>query len=546
MRQLPAYLLLALLALLLLQCAQQQPLQGGPKDEQPPELDLRRYSTPNYQTNFKEKEILLTFNEWVQLKNAQQQILISPPLDKKPKVKVKNKTVILRFQEELKENTTYSIQFGQSIVDFREGNPVKDLRFVFSTGPQLDSLQLGGQLFDAKTAAPVAEAWVMLYEGELGDSTPILQRPNYLAQTDEKGNFKLENLKAGRYILFGLMDKNNDYRYQANEELAFWSEPIILTDSSAGNPKLRLFAAAQEQKLVSAKQLAQQQGQLQFLNPFSDSLKIQPLEELEDWTYYQNKEFVWLFWKGAQGEELRFVLEAGDYRDTAKINLYTGLDPSELRLIDPKKAGKARATEGLQIPLPILHPKNPMQLDFGAPIQRIDTSLCVWQNDTGLSLGPLSFQPAGNYLWTLEAPKAPSATYSLQLLPGALTDFWGQQNEDTLKASYALETDKTLGNILAQIQNVDSSKQYVFELRRNQEEVVHRQLLLGQSQYALNFPLLPAGNYQIQLIWDENQDGQWTTGNYLKLKQAEKISSSKELPLRPGWDNEISLDLKED
>jgi len=546
MRQLPAYLLLALLALLLVQCAQQQPLQGGPKDEQPPELDLRRYSTPNYQTNFEEKEILLTFNEWVQLKNAQQQILISPPLNKKPKVKLKNKTVILRFQEELKENTTYSIQFGQSIVDFREGNPVKDLRFVFSTGDQLDSLQLGGQLLDAKTTAPVEEAWVMLYEGELGDSTPILERPNYLARTDEKGNFKLENLKAGRYILLGLMDKNNDYRYQANEEIAFWSEPIVLTDSSAGKPKLRLFAAETERKLLSAKQLAKEQAQLQWNKAFSDSLRIQPLDELEDWTYYQKDEFVWLFWKGAKGEELRFLLEAGNYRDTANINLYADLEPSKLRLRDPKKATKARATDGLQIPPALLHPQNPMVLDFGAPIQSIDSSLCVWQNDTGLVSGPLSFLPQGDYLWTLDAPKLASATYSLQLLPGALTDFWGNTNKDTLKATYVLETDKTLGNILAQIQDADSSKQYVFELRRNQEEVVHYQLLSGQSEYALNFPLLPPGNYQIQLIWDENKDGQWTTGNYLQLQQPERISSSKELPLRPRWDNEISLDLKED
>ncbi|MEM9850056.1 MAG: Ig-like domain-containing protein, partial [Bacteroidota bacterium] len=134
---------------ILIQCANPGTLTGGPKDEQPPRLDSLE-STPNLQTNFEVQDIVLTFDEWIKLNNPFTQIVVSPPLDPKPEVSLKGKSVLIEFDEttELRANATYTINFGEAIQDLTEGNPAENLRFVFSTGDFIDSLEVSGQIKD--------------------------------------------------------------------------------------------------------------------------------------------------------------------------------------------------------------------------------------------------------------------------------------------------------------------------------------------------------------------------------------------------------------
>ena len=213
---------LHLSALFWVGCANIVSPQGGPKDVVPPQIDTLQ-STPFGQTNFKGKQITLTFNEWISLDNPQQ-ILISPPLKRRADISLKNKSVVVRWTDTLRENTTYSLSFGKAIRDYTEGNVAQNLRFAFSTGSVIDTLRTEGNVADALTGIAVKEVLVQLYD-TFQDSVVRKQSPNYFAITDETGHFSIENVKAGTYKIIALKDVNSNYRYdQDGEAIAFAKE----------------------------------------------------------------------------------------------------------------------------------------------------------------------------------------------------------------------------------------------------------------------------------------------------------------------------------
>ena len=145
-----------LLILLLYSCATPTTPTGGPRDENPPQIDTT-LSTPNFQTRFLKQDISLTFNEWVMLEDVFNQVIISPPLQFKPEIYIKKKSVIIKWDERetLRENVTYTFNFGESVKDLTEKNPAEKLRFVFSTGDFIDSLTLSGKVVDAVDGKPL-------------------------------------------------------------------------------------------------------------------------------------------------------------------------------------------------------------------------------------------------------------------------------------------------------------------------------------------------------------------------------------------------------
>lgn len=197
---------------------------GGVKDEIQPEVAS---SVPqNYQKNFSEKSIEITFNEFIKLDNANKKILISPPPTITPEYKLRGKTLIIKFMEDLLPETTYSIFFADAIKDLTEGNPLGNYTFVFSTGSILDSLSLSGQVSNAFDLTPVEEVFIMLYVNENDtlqlDSLPYLTHPMYVSRTDKEGHFTISNLRDKEYLTFALKDGNSNMMYDLpSEEIAF-------------------------------------------------------------------------------------------------------------------------------------------------------------------------------------------------------------------------------------------------------------------------------------------------------------------------------------
>ena len=213
------YLWMVLAALCLRACANKgMGPQGGPKDTTPP--DILNVTPANGSVNFSGNTIVIQCNEYLQMKDAANQVLMSPPQRRTPTVKALGKKVVVTFEEPLRDSTTYLIDFGKSICDLNEGNPIESYAYAFSTGPQIDTLQMSGVLINAENLNPISDMLVGIHD-DLRDSAFLNKVFVSIARTDEKGHFTLRNLHAGKYHIYALNDISKDYVYQPGEGLAF-------------------------------------------------------------------------------------------------------------------------------------------------------------------------------------------------------------------------------------------------------------------------------------------------------------------------------------
>ena len=207
------------LALAAYACANVVAPTGGPRDEDPPKVV--RSTPPNRSTNFGGGQIRIFFDEFVELRDIRQQLLISPPLQQLPEVNIRGRSIVLEVEEGLRPNTTYNLFFGDAIRDITEGNAIPNFQFVFSTGDYVDSLSVSGRVNNAFNLGPEEGVYVMLYDN-IYDSVPYLERPVYLAKTDKNGQFTISNMADGEYLIFALDDRNNNFLYDMpGERIAF-------------------------------------------------------------------------------------------------------------------------------------------------------------------------------------------------------------------------------------------------------------------------------------------------------------------------------------
>lgn len=534
-------------------CAEQRPLTGGPTDKTPPMIDPMKYSTPNYQTNFDDDELVLTFNEWVVLKNAYSQVLISPPMEEKPKIEVKHKSVVLKFKEELRANTTYSIQFGDAVVDYTEGNAAKNLRFVFSTGDYIDSLKFNGEIVDAETGKPKADVWVMLYDN-LEDSVPKTERPFYVAKTDKQGKFQLENIRKDSFKVFALDDQNANYIYdQPNEAIAYQLEPIWLTDSTQqGKLRLRMFTEAEPLRLSKSKLEARGFAVVEFNQEVYGELKLASLNRQGDqFRTFQEEDRLLIWWQGdTSSQALKWELElpAGSFRDTAKVSQFA--EAEYLKIALAKKASADRNAKNSKAPKKTkavalkLQKDKALKLSFQQPIEQWDTAkIQLWADSSrvyNINIQKDSIDPRNLFI---RFPKLGEKTNELFFLPEALTDYWGESHKDTIKQALEVLTEDDLGNIMAKVVGADSSKSYVLQLLDQDEQVLDELLFAGQDSLEKSYKQLEAKQYFLQVILDEDGNGRWSNGDYSKGQQPEFTLRSKAIKLRAGWDNEMEINV---
>ena len=192
--------------------------QGGPKDTIPPVV--LNEMPANGSLNSKVKEIEVTFDELILTENTMENVIISPPQTKLPEIKSRGKKLVVVFNEDLIDSTTYTIDFGNSIVDNNEKNPLRGYTYAFSTGPTIDSLQISGYLINAEDLNPVEGCLVGLH-ADLSDTAFTSKPFTRVTRTDSVGYFTIKNIKEGRYKIFALNDLSRDYMFQAGEGLAF-------------------------------------------------------------------------------------------------------------------------------------------------------------------------------------------------------------------------------------------------------------------------------------------------------------------------------------
>lgn len=216
------------ISLFIISCAQVVTPGGGKKDTVPPKVVS--YSPDSAQLNFNSKTIEISFDEYIQLKDLNSQLIISPPLEKIPDINVKNRTLTIDMdKQELKPNTTYSINFGNSLQDINEGNPKDNFKYIFSTGSFIDSLVSTGRVRNAFDHKPEKGVLAMLYT-DMSDSAVYKSQPDYFAKTGSDGDFRIDNVKEGEYKLVAVKDLNSNYKFDSEtESIGFYDSLIKLT-----------------------------------------------------------------------------------------------------------------------------------------------------------------------------------------------------------------------------------------------------------------------------------------------------------------------------
>ena len=509
-------------------CANRGTPSGGEIDETPPSITK---SVPeNYNLNFNSSEIKVYFDEYIKFKNLQKYLIISPPIDPVPEITplgTASKYLEIKFQDSLKLNTTYVFNFGESIVDNNADNVFSNYKYILSTGQYIDSLKISGSLQDALERSSPKDIDVMLYEMDSTtlDSIIYKSKPKYITKlVDSTGQFNLENLKEGKYLLIALKEENKDYIYQnENDKIAFYKELITLPKDT-GNYNLKLFKENLDFKFGRPKHSSKNSisfgfsGELENynINMISDvdqSFKSKIIlgdEEIKDTLYYWYNSIKRL-------DSLQFVVRNNDLIDTLSVKLRnSNIDSLKIKALQNNY---------------ISFLEN-VQFHANTPFNKIDTTKISIINkdslnvDFKISLDTLK----NNYNFSFE--KQEEESYNFKFLPGTFTDLYNTSN-DTLSFSYKTKTYDDYGNLRLQLRNVQYPA--IVQLTTKIGEVKYEKIISSQAN--IDFKHVIPNKYYIKVIFDKNKNGKYDPGNYLNKSFAERVSHlEEELDIRAGWD----------
>lgn len=579
--------LISIIILSIINCARVGSPVGGEKDILPPEIIE---SIPNnYSTNFSTDKIEIRLNEFIRFDNLQQKLVISPPLNEKPEIFVKGKSIIINMgKQKLKENTTYTFSFYDAIVDNNEGNAIKDYEFVFSTGSWLDSLSVNGIVLRAFDLEPEKEGIEVLLYDLLDDTVPKTTPPLYIGKPDEEGRFRINNIKSDTFRIFALKDGNrNHYFDQSGETFAFLDSSFLVEasqeffrDTTAKDtlaadtteidreeilPDVRLFLFVEDhsiQYLKNSTRETREHLQMVFNKPLkSKKLEITPIDFSITDKWYIKEDFIvgdtinlWLTDTIVSGLDL-ITLKLDYLKKDSTGNYIQFADTITLRYIPPSgKTGRGKQisveTKKTLLLTPSIRsnsqivPNQKIVIESKTPVEIIDTSkikLFLFEDslkiNTGYILGKDSLQ-IRKFRFSTEWQEA--AKYQLFILPGAFTSIYNYNN-DTLILDFNTRKLDYYGKIIVTLKEIPDNM--VIQLLDNKGEVKREKT--GWKNSLVEFSFLHPGKYKLKAIYDRNKNGKWDTGNYEEKRQPEKvIFFKKELDVRTNWDLEIKWNFE--
>ncbi len=525
--------LFVVLVIILGSCAVSDRPGGGPPDKEPPVVVTGGETTPNKQTFFNERKIVLEFNEWIKVSNPVKEIFISPPLDYPLQVTDRGNKVILAFNENevFKENTTYQINMGKSIKDLNEGNPLENFTFLFSTGAQLDDCSISGIVINELDGKAREDILVMLYDN-LSDTVLTTLKPSYLTRTDKEGRFSLNNIRIDSFQIFALKDENVSYTYdQQNEEIAYLDSLLILVQDqdSIVDLSLNLFDEEDEPLFIVARE--NQKGLVKIVYaPLPDNILVNILgDSLPSYTEI-GTDTIYHWHQNYAADSLLIELSYDNNLDTIKVRRgKMDLKSMPLSLLTKKVEILPRDTVSLLWSKPIALSHKDSIINA---ITISDSSQVYTIND--LSINNQRINLVLDSLVT-------DSEYIMKIDSGRVKDWYGQYHQDSSELVITTLNYENLGVINLDIIKTDSLN-YVLEVITKKEVVDKRSIITSEKITLSN--LLP-GDYTINLLQDIDGNGKWT-GSSLSLKRrAEKREEVKLETLKSGWELESTINITE-
>lgn len=508
-------------------CANVGNPSGGPRDETPPKL--LRAIPDNGSVNFSGPYITMVFDEFIQLKNPQKNIVVSPRLEEQINYEAKRKTLQIKLPDTLSPNTTYTINFGNALVDLNESNPTPNLLYVFSTGPILDSLTLKGRVVDYRTGKPLAGTTVALYD-ELNDTMVTSGRPYYLRTTSESGNFEFEYLKSGAFKLAAFDDQNSNLKYdEGQERIAFLESPIILpTDSIFTLYATKPYPSNQRITNLSRSNQAQVNGGLARPLTDNDTLLFSlPVHHLQ-FPSTKDSFTCWLDSVTTQKLDVFLLRE----NDTISKRTLFGTIPKTVEEFYSSSPSISKAKEAS------IGKPGQINLNSSSPVAYTDM--------TKISLIQDSF-PVPDSLYTVTAdqnvvsihPSDPQpGNYQIQIHPGFITDTYGRSN-DSVTLNVQVLGPESFGSLLLRCTTLSPRPFKLHLYAQNTQNPIYSADFQGDTTISISN--VRPGSYEIKAYIDTDHNGYWSPGYYPGQFPEVYYIHPEALTVRPNW--ELSVDI---
>ena len=588
------------------QCASIGTPTGGPRDTLPPAVVA---VTPELNaTNFRGDRIYLAFNEYVQLKDQQKEIYTSPAMRKKPTVSLRGRGVSVELEpDSLDENTTYAIEFGSAVADNNEGNPLSGLRYVFSTGPTIDSLVMSGYTEDSEKADSLGRTFVYFFEADSietprdYDSTMFKYKPSKIARSQRNGIFIAQNLKPVRYRIYAYYDSNDNQSYEPSidkigfldsvynptqmPDFAIWYDSVRRYPSADPQLYLRMFTdvSFSRQNLQQATRPEQHKIMLHFgaARPQIDSIVIDgvPSDRIiqEPTTIGRDTIALWLNVPSADlPDTLRGSITYLQHDSLRVLRPVTEPLKVSWRLVETREQERERErqererekaeAEGREWTPPAqstkfrivaptgkteVNPEQDLELEFQTPLSHFDSTavrLLSWSDKKDTLRERLHFIPdsISPRKWRVRSRWLAEREYKLFFPQGSLADIAGEKNDSTTINLSVADIAKFATLKLKVIPRVPTAE-YIIQFLNSSNKVERELLHIGEGEHTINY--IPAGDMRMRIVEDLNANGKWDSGNLVERRQSERAefykneSEEETFTTKTGWEFEFTLDM---
>ncbi|WP_417014635.1 Ig-like domain-containing protein [Alistipes sp.] len=588
-------------------CASMMTPTGGPRDSLPPVIVTMlpdNFTTNRPTTNH--GKIYIEFNEFVQIKDQQKEFFTSPQMKKKPTITMRGRGIVIQLRDTLLPNTTYALNFGSAIRDNNEGNPLYSMRYVFSTGPEIDSMVMSGYTADSYRADSVSKTFIWFYPADsvedvaAYDSTLFKHQPAVIGRAENNGIFIAQNLKPIPYRVYAVEDTNDNQTYEPGTDqvgfiegtwnpaempdFAMWYDSIRQYVSAEPQLYFRMFTdqAFKRQVLSESQRPKQHQAMLYFstAHPVIRSLRFDSIPS--------DRVIVDPQTVGKDTVALWFNVPSAELPDTIKGELIylkhdtlNRLQPDTVklklswRLIETKEQERAReklerdrkkaeaAGETFEEPkqenpftfnMPTsgdLNPEEHLTVDFDYPLVQADTArilLTRQLEDNTIEDVPVHMvhDTAKLRRWYLRADWVPGGQYTLTIPDSVFRDVAGYAN-DSIVGKYTVYDPEKFATVKVHVSSRDPQMRYIVQLLDGSGSLKQerRDVVAGDIQ----FNYVPAGEIKFRVIEDRNGNGKWDTGNLVERRQPERTemyaneAGEDTFATKTNWEIEFTMDM---
>lgn len=553
-------------AVVVASCAKPGSPSGGPKDTVPP---IVVQSVPlNSSTNFIGNKFTVTFDEYVNIDKVSETLMISPPLGKRPTITMKGKSITVGFDEKLRDSATYTFYFQDAIKDLNEGNPLENFQYVISTGNVIDSLSIDGYVYNSLNLDPLGGVLVLLYS-ETNDSAFQKELPDYITKASKEGYFRIDNIRAGRYKIYGLIDQDNSKNFNlTNEVIAFLDTTVLILPET--NYFVRGEKAAGDSLDIGADSLVtsngnygqQHQGNTLYLfqhektdRYLTASSRPSPTELLFsvsrppdgygfDFNIPGSNGNGFLVERSFNGDSLWVWLTDTAYSNRPSLKtvvkypltdslgfVITKTDTITLRYTPPRTIGRVQ-TQPTTAPYTIsanfssgrISPLTKPGLTAKVPFGTIDNTKIGLYNATNNQKVEQPFKVERdsvnlrrlNIITDLEQ----GVEYFFRADSASISDIFGLA-ADSIGIRFSVNSGDKYGKLVFRVSGYDGPR--IFQLLSEKEDIIIREFY-AENDGTIEIPYIDKGKYKARIIYDLNGDRKWTTGNFAEKREPEPVS----------------------